>query len=413
MATRLGHLSWTTQKSTLTSKLVLDREGCALIGSHAAPLPGADLRDFCAGFAEWLRSNEFRLRPLLTQPLDFDLAVANARELRKVLWDADWGRCGWPEEFGGLGGTSLHRASMYEELYRAGWGGPAIFEHIEIIAPTLTEYADPAFTAQVLPTFLDGSEPWCQGFSEPEAGSDLASLRTRADFVGDALVVNGAKLWTSWSKWARWCLALVRTGAPDERHRGLTMVAIDLTSPGVQVALIRQSNGTDELAQVFFDDVVVPEGRVIGEVGRGWQVAMYLLARERGTLSWLRHCGFRQQLLDERAAMKAQDDRAVGDFVLRWAGVRSAAIELLRRDASGERLGPEAAYNKLLMTRVEQDLFHVLQDMTGARIGLPLTDRDEQLQREFLFSRIVTVYGGSQQMQLLTLAKHVLGVGRA
>lgn len=381
--------------------------------SQAVPAPEAHLQSFAATFADWVRANEFRLRPLLHHPLDFDQAVANARELRKVLWDSEWGRWGWPAEFGGLGGTSLHRAKVYEELYRAGWGGPTIFEHVEIIAPTLARYATPDFAARVLPTFLDGSEPWAQGFSEPEAGSDLASLRTRAVLDGDNLIINGSKIWTSWAKWARWCLTLVRTGTPEERHRGLTMVAIDLNQPGVEVSPIRQANGTDELAQVFFDDAIAPVGQLVGEMGRGWYVAMYLLARERGTLSWLRHCGFRERLLSESRSLTQQDDRAVGDFVLRWAGVRGAAVELLRRDAAGESLGPESAYNKLLATRAEQDLFDLLQDATAGRVGHPLDDADEQLQREFLFSRIVTVYGGSQQMQLITLAKHVLGVGRA
>ncbi|UMG91285.1 acyl-CoA dehydrogenase family protein [Nocardioides sp. TF02-7] len=337
---------------------------------------------------------------------------SGARRLRALLWEADWGRYGWPEEYGGRGGSSLHRAAVHEELFRAGWHGPAVFEHVEIIAPTLVRYAQPAFLEQRLPRFLDGAEVWSQGFSEPEAGSDLASLRTRAVEDGDAFVVNGSKIWTSWSKWARWCLALVRTGTADERHRGLTMMAIDLTAPGVRVRPIRQANGTDELAQVFLDDVRVPRTQLVGEPGEGWAVAMYLLARERGTLSWLRHCGFRRRLLEEHKSLTVADDRAVGDFVAQWAGVRAAAADLLHRDAAGQDLGPESAFNKLLMTRAEQELQHLVHDATGPRVGVPVDEEDLLRQREYLFSRIVTVYGGSQQMQLITIAKHVLGLGR-
>ncbi len=137
---------------------------------------------------------------------------------------------------GGLGGTVLHRSVVIEELYKAGWTGPTVFEHTEIIAPTLVEYARPEFAARVVPEFLSGAGVWAQGFSEPEAGSDLASLRTRAEVDGDDLIVNGAKIWTTWAKYADWCLALVRTGTAEQRHRGLTAIALDLRSPGVRVS---------------------------------------------------------------------------------------------------------------------------------------------------------------------------------
>lgn len=374
--------------------------------------PGDDVRALAADLGAWLRDHDERLRPLLTPTPSFDLEVENARRLRHELWHAGWARYGWPEEYGGLGGSSVHRSALYEELYRTGWPGPSIFEHIEIIAPTLVRFGRPDVVKALLPTFLDGSQAWAQGFSESEAGSDLAALRTKATPDGTDFVVNGTKTWTSWAKWARWCLALVRTGRPEERHRGLSMMIIDLTQPGVMVAPIRQANGTDELAQVFLDDVRVPAQRLVGDVGCGWQVAMYLLARERGTLSWLRHLAFRQRLLSQGAAMAPESDRAVGDFVLQWAGVRAAAAQLLRRDGTGDELGAESAFNKLLMTRTEQQLYDLMHDLAGLRIALPLAEADEHLQREFLFSRIVTVYGGSQQMQLITIARHILGLGR-
>lgn len=388
------------------------QKGHLLTHPHAAAALATDLQQFKAQLVAWLGDNDAQMRPLLASNTEFDLEVASSRELRKTLWQAGWGRYGWPEELGGLGGTSLHRAVLYEELYRQGWAGPNIFEHIEIIAPTLARFAEPSLLESLLPSFLDGSEAWAQGFSEPDAGSDLASLRTRADIEGDEFVVNGAKIWTSWAKWARWCLALVRTGTPEDRHRGLTMMIIDLSQLGVEVAPIRQANGTDELAQVFFDDVRVPRSHLVGEIGGGWDVAMFLLARERGTLSWMRHLSFRERLLAESSSFTEGDDRQVGDFVARWAGVRAAAIELLRRDGRGESLGPESAFNKLLMTRTEQDLYNLVHDTTGSRIGIPLTAADELIQRDYLFSRIVTVYGGSQEMQLMTIARHVIGLNR-
>jgi alkylation response protein AidB-like acyl-CoA dehydrogenase len=376
------------------------------------PLHDVQPGSLAAEFRDWLAANEGRLAPLFVPTAGYDARVESARALRALLVAEGWGRIGWPVEFGGLGGTIVHRALIYEELFRAGWTGPTIFEHLEIIAPTLVRFGAPGFVASVLPRFLDGSWAWAQGFSEPEAGSDLASLRTRAVSDGDHLVINGAKIWTTWAKWARWCLALVRTGTPEERHRGLSMVAIDLRSPGVTVRPIRQANGNDELAEVTFVDVSVPVTQLVGPPGLGWRVAMFLLAHERGTLSWLRHCAMRQRLVEAVPAMPVDLDRQVGDVALQIAGVRAVAAALLGRAAAGQRLGPEAAFNKLLMTRTEQALFNLLRDGEGARLALPADDPEEALlQQEYLFSRIVTVYGGSQQMQLITVAKHILGLG--
>ncbi|SEO49491.1 acyl-CoA dehydrogenase family protein [Trujillonella endophytica] len=370
-----------------------------------------DLAGFADRFRDWIAAFSAELAPLLTVHSDYDTRVRDARAMRRLLCEHGWGRAGWPEAVGGLGGSILHRAVVTEELFRAGWTGPTVFEHLEIVAPTLVRFAEPDFAAAVLPSFLDGSRAWSQGFSEPEAGSDLAALRTRAVRDGEDYVVDGAKIWTSWSKWADWCLALVRTGTPEERHRGLTMIAIDLSSPGVEVRPIRQANGTDELAEVYFTDVRVPAGQVIGEVGRGWAVAMFLLAHERGTLSWLRHCAFRQWLTPSTKIMREDADRQLGDVVLQLAGVRAAAVELMQRAAAGAQLGPEAAFNKLLMTRTEQNLFNLLRETDGARIALPADTPEEVLQQqEYLFSRIVTVYGGTQQMQLITVARHILGL---
>ena len=370
-----------------------------------------DVTEFVADFRDWMTAHQAELTPLLTPHSDYDTRVRQSRALRRLLYEHGWGRAGWPAKAGGLGGTILHRAVVHEELFRAGWTGPTVFEHLEIVAPTLVRFAPPEFVAAVLPDFLDGSRAWSQGFSEPESGSDLASLRTRAERDGEEYVVNGAKIWTSWSKWADWCLALVRTGTQDDRHRGLTMMAIDLSSPGVDVRPIRQANGTDELAEVHFADVRVPVTQVVGEVGHGWAVAMFLLAHERGTLSWLRHCAFRQWLIPSTKLMREDSDRQLGDVVLQLAGVRAAAAELLTRAADGAELGPEAAFNKLLMTRTEQNLFNLLRETDGVRIALPGGTPEEILQhQEYLFSRIVTIYGGSQQMQLITVARHVLGL---
>jgi alkylation response protein AidB-like acyl-CoA dehydrogenase len=150
---------------------------------------------------------------------------------------------------------------------------------------------------------------------------------------------------------------------------------------------------------------------VVGDVGGGWRVAMYLLAHERGTLSWLKQCSFRQRLATSAKGMREDHDRELGQVALQIAGVRAAAANLLGREAAGQQLGPEAAFNKLLMTRTEQNLFNLLRDADGSWTAVP-GDGQEQLllHQEYLFSRIVTIYGGSQQMQLITVARHILGL---
>ncbi len=342
---------------------------------------------------------------------DYDLRVERARSIQKLLFDAGWARFGWPIWAGGLGGSGLHRGVVHEELCAIGWHGPTVFEHIEIIAPTLLEHGPTDFIAEILPQFLDGSRTWAQGFSEPEAGSDLASLRTRGVIEGDELVITGQKMWTSWAKWAHYCLVLVRTGTTEERHRGLTMIAVELSSPGIEMRPIRQSNGTDELAEVFFDQVRVPLSRVIGTVGAGWAMAMHLLAHERGTLAWFRHCHFAHRLAQGALVAPEAEDAALGAAAVQLAGLRATAGRQLAIDAAGGSLGPTAAFAKLLMTRLEQQLYDALLRVHGARMGLGIGDEDDQLlHQEYLFSRVVTIYGGSEQMQLMTLANRVLGM---
>jgi alkylation response protein AidB-like acyl-CoA dehydrogenase len=373
------------------------------------------LAEFGEEFRGWADANEARLAPLMLPCPEFDERVAVARQMRRVLFDAGWGRCGWPVQFGGLGGSIVHRQLVHEELTRRGWPGPANFEHLEIIAPILVRYGDPDFVAEIFPSFLSGDEAWAQGFSEAEAGSDLASIRT-AGHVREAegethVVVTGRKLWTSWAVWARRALVLVRTGSPEERHRGLTLLAVDLTEPGIAVHRIRQANGTDELAEVTFDDVRVPLRQVIGGLGNGWQIALTLLGYERGTLAWSRQSHFLARFGQGIAASESADERDLGRMFVDLMGLRSVAAYAVIGEASGGDLGPGAAFVKLLMTRNEQDLYELLARLHGARAGVhPGSADDELLSQEYLFSKIVTIYGGSREMQLTTVARQILGL---
>jgi alkylation response protein AidB-like acyl-CoA dehydrogenase len=360
------------------------------------------------GLEKWLAGAPPSLRAAAAPNPSFAARVDATSRLMGALFDAGFGRYGWPEALGGLGGTILHRAAMWEALARHGVRGMSLFEHVEVLLPTLCALAKPELAAAALPAFLSGRERWAQGFSEPEAGSDLASLRTRARAVDGGYVIRGRKIWTSWAPYATWCLLLARTGTPESRHRGLTAFVVDLRDRGVAANAIVQANGTDELAEVAFDDVFVPEERVVGAPDEGWAVAMHILSSERGTFAWFRHCFLARQLLAHLEHAQPPGDAALGDTLLDLAAVGAASYRGLESHAAGAPLGPRAAFTKLLLCEAERAVHdRVLADDADLAVGLQDAET-AVLRQEYLFSRIVTVYGGSQQMQLETIAKQIL-----
>lgn len=368
----------------------------------------ADIADYSAAFEAWLSTECATLAAVCEPIVDYGQRVEAMRAFMAELFEAGWARYGWPVALGGLGGTIAHRAVMWEVAARFGVQGMALFEHLEILAPTLAVHGPSELIADLLPRFLSGRELWAQGFSEPNAGSDLANLRTTAVLDGDSYRITGQKIWTSWARYATWCLVLARTGEPGSAHRGLSAFIVDLRSPGVDVRAIEQANGTDELAEVFFDEVVVPADRIVGTVGGGWAVAIHILSNERGTFAWFRHCFLYQQLLDAAGRATARDDVAFGDALLDLAAVTATGYAGVRAHGLGHQLGVKAAYTKLLLCASEQSVNDaVLASDEGIAIG-PFDAQTALRRQEYLFSRIVTVYGGSQQMQLDTIAKQIL-----
>ena len=369
-----------------------------------------DLARFRSELEEWLATSPESLRAACRPEPDFERRVEIMRALMADLYDAGWARVGWPVELGGLGGTIRHRAVMWEALARHGVQGMALFEHLEVLAPTLAALGPTDLVAELLPEFLSGRQLWAQGFSEPDAGSDLASLRTTAVRDGDEYVIDGAKIWTSWARYGTWCLLLARTGDAASRHRGLTAFIIDLRAPGVDVRAIVQANGTDELAEVHFDGVRVPADRIVGELNGGWTVAMHILSHERGTFAWFRHCFQYQQLLDTARSSSGRDDTGLGNAFLDLCSATAAGAEGIAAHSTGATLGPRAAFNKLLLCEAERSVHDwVLDEDPDLAVGVQ-TPEVAVRRQEYLFSRIVTVYGGSQQMQLDTIAKQVLGL---
>ncbi|MBC7302807.1 MAG: acyl-CoA dehydrogenase family protein [Nocardia sp.] len=360
-----------------------------------------DVTEFRTRLRAWLDENDLSPEP----GRSLDDQVAQLARVRRALYDAGWMRYGWPAEIGGLGGPAVLRAVLGEEVATRGLAEPGIYSMVEVLAPTMISYARPELAADMVPRLLDGREQWCQGFSEPGSGSDLASLTTRAVPDGDNWVVNGQKVWTSLAQYASRCVLLTRT-APG--HDGITAFFVDMDSPGITVRPLRTMHGVDEFAEVYFDDVVVPADRMLGKPGDGWRVAMDLLPHERSTCFWHR-IAYLFTCLDRLLAETAiPDDGALGAAYLALHTVRCRSLRTQRRLAEGARLGPETSIDKVLLATAEQQLFDTARDLLPGAIELT----DTEWRTEFLYSRAATIYGGTAEIQRNIIARRLLDLGK-
>lgn len=334
-------------------------------------------------------------------------------KLVALLYESGWGRYGWPTAAGGLGGNALHLGVLYDELARRSIPIPEQYTVLQVLGPMIVHYA-PELADRYLGAFLRGEEWWGQGFSESEAGSDMASLRTRAVREGDSYRISGSKLWTSHGVGAARMVVLARTGSAESRHRGLSLFLVDADAPGLDVRPIALANGREELAEVFYDDVIVPADRLIGKENEGWSAAMYLMQFERGLFAWLRSATLHDELgaLGEEARKLGRLDQnarhTFGETYLDVAALRARASRTVRRLAAGETLGPEASADKLMLGSTEVSVMNTVREMLGVRF---LIDPEYARWRdEWWFSRTTTIYGGSAEVQRQILADKVLNL---
>ena len=360
----------------------------------------------------WLAGEGPQLERFRTLPTDLDGQFAVLRDLQRLLHDAGWLRSGWPEAMGGLGGSPVLRGVLSEELAAAGYPPPFSFGMMEVLAPAVARFA-PEIAAWALPALLRGDEAWCQGFSEPEAGSDLGSLRLRAVDDGDHWRVDGQKVWTSWAQYADRCILLARTGTQADGHRGITALFVDMDSPGVTVRPLRAMSGDAEFAELFFDGVAVPKERTLGAVGGGWAVTMYVLSCERGAVAWQRQAWMHRRLADviTESAGAAPPAWAGETFALLYA-LRLASRRTLRRLAEGEVPGPDASVDKVLMASAEQLLFDGALDFLPGTLVAGDDDTARTWRTEYFYSRAASIYGGTSEIQRNILAERVLGLPR-
>ncbi|AKK28874.1 acyl-CoA dehydrogenase family protein [Mycobacterium sp. EPa45] len=366
---------------------------------------GTTADEFRAGLRAWLDENDLSPGP----DHSLDAHIEQMSRVRRALYDAGWMRYGWPEEVGGLGGSVIMRMIVAEEVLGRNIAEPGPYSMMEVLVPTMISYARPELAAEMVPRYLRGEEHWCQGFSEPGSGSDLASLSTRATQRGDEWVINGQKVWTSFAQFSKRCVLLTRTGSPETpKHEGITAFFIDMDSPGITVRPLHTMHGVDEFCEVYFDDVVVPAERMLGNPGDGWRLANDLLPFERSTCFWQR-ISYLFTRLDRLIADETDaGDDELGAAFLALHTVRCRSAGTQHRFAEGAKLGPETSIDKVLLASAEQRLYDTARDVLPGVLELT----DTPWRSEFLYSRSATIYGGTAEIQRNIIARRLLDLGR-
>jgi alkylation response protein AidB-like acyl-CoA dehydrogenase len=385
-----------------------------------------EVEEFRAEVRDWLADNlvgEFAAIKGLGGPGNDNVAFEERLAWNKHLAAAGYTCLGWPVEHGGRGLSVAHRVAFYEEYALA--NAPAKVNHFgeELLGPTLIEFGTEEQQQRFLPKILDLTELWCQGYSEPGAGSDLANVATAAELDGDQWVINGQKVWTSLAHWAQWCFVVARTEKGSKRHSGLSFLLVPLDQPGVDVRPIVQLTGDSEFNEVFFDDARTDADLVVGQPGDGWRVAMGLLTFERGVSTLGQQIEYARELSGVAELAKktgADNDPMIRERLARsWVGLRTMRAYALKTmdlgpgSRPGNDIGPgQDNVSKLLWANWHRELGELAMEVSG-RAGLTLPDGEfNEWQRLYLFSRADTIYGGSNEIQRNIIAERVLGLPR-
>jgi len=338
------------------------------------------------------------------------------RAWQRKLFDAGYVGLLWPREYGGRGAPPVQQAILNEELARV--RAPQLLNRVGInnAGPTLIAHGTEAQKQRLLPPILSGDEMWCQLFSEPGAGSDLAAVRTRAEREGDHFRVTGQKVWTSYAQLSKWAILLARTNPSVAKHKGITYLIVDMTSPGITIRPLTQITGSTEFSEVFLEDVLVPASNVIGTVDQGWEIAMTTLAHERGT-----GFAFKEQVLariavDDLGVLARSHGRAT-DPVLRQEIARGYVdVEIMRlmncrtltRLERGQDPGPESSLVKLFWASLTQRLHDLALEIQGP----DAVRADGRWAMAFLWSRVGAIAGGTSEVQANIIAQRILGLPR-
>lgn len=372
-----------------------------------------ELDEFRSGVDRWLDEHWGGLAPAHVGHGSIEQDITQLNKVKRLTYDAGWARWGWPERVGGLGGSTLLRAYLGAAVCGRDLVEPGLYSMTEFLAPTMVKYAPPELAAAMMPPYLRGDETWCQGFSEPSTGSNLGSLMCRAVRGDDGWHVTGQKVWTSLAQLSQRCVLLTRTGTQESAHRGITALFVDMDTPGITVRPIIAMNLSEEFCEVFFDDVVVPFDRTLGDEGQGWSLAMDLLPFERSTALWQKaaHLHLRLQQLLDVAPEGSLDPVRVGEVTQLLYAFRSRSRRTQHRMAAGEPLGAETSIDKVLVATVEQAVYDLAADALTPEIILGDDPASASWRGEFLYSRAATIYGGSAEIQRNIIARRLLDLG--
>jgi alkylation response protein AidB-like acyl-CoA dehydrogenase len=386
-----------------------------VLGPEISLVPEDD--PFRQEFRAWLAAQA----PAGPEPLDQDEKVARRRAWQRTLFAGGWAGPAWPSQYGGRGAGPLQQFMYYEELAlaRAPWAANA--PGMVLLGPTMMVHGTDELRTRFLPAILSGEEMFSQGFSEPNAGSDLASLRTSAQRDGGEWVITGQKIWTTWAQYSDWCFVLCRTDLASRRHRGLSMIICPMHQPGVTVRPIEQISGDPEFAEVFFDGARAPAAYVVGAEGEGWTVAMTMLGFERSDPCFSDHARLLVHLHDLAQELRlAEPGQLLGDEELRQARRQQADLwircQQLRRfnlsvavrGEAGERVGDFGSVVNLFWADLEQRITELGVAVQGAH-GLMLGRHPIH---DLLSSRSATIDSGSSEIQRNIIAERILGLPR-
>lgn len=365
--------------------------------------------------------------PAFKKPEDPADKVAFARRWQRRLFEGGWVGLHWPREYGGRGATPLEQF-MFSEEYTA-LGAPSMMDFgvgPGLVGPTLIHHGTADQKERFLRRILTGEDMWCQGFSEPNAGSDLAACRTKAELRGDTFHVTGQKIWTSYARFADWCILVTRTDPQAAKHKGLTFLLVDMTTPGITIRPLVEMTGVAWFNEVFFDDVRVPAANMVGRLHDGWTIAITTLAHERtGAVPHARLAGELRDLIRMARGRSGPQGPATADPTVRQrlaqAWIETEVVRLVTYRQVSEIMrkgqpGPEGSYLKLLWSESDMRMKETAIALEGPYAdvdrGDPRAIDAGRWQYEYLWSRAASIYAGTSEVQRNIISQRVLGLPR-
>jgi len=384
----------------------------------------------------FLRAN---IPPAIKRKVDLGLKLVKDDYVvwQRILYEQGWIAPGWPKEYGGPGWSPVQRFLNEEELAAA--SSPRLITFgLKMLGPVLIEFGTPEQKAHYLPRILASEDWWCQGFSEPGAGSDLASLTTRAVRDGDHYIVNGQKTWTTLAQYADWIFCLVRTSTEGKKQQGISFLLIDMKTPGVTVRPIKTLDGGQEINDVFLENVKVPAENLVGKENDGWTIAKFLLSHERFGIAGVARSKKQMERVRDIAAKEMKRGRPLiedarfrermAEVEIELTALEMTELRLLSEEAAGRKPGPEASILKLKGTQVQQGITELLLEAVGNRAhafdpGIleddwpgagndspPVPEHAATVASHYFNWRKASIYGGSNEIQRSIIAKAILGL---